>query len=390
MPIRGVLDLQRRSIQIGEIRMGTSVAVDGKSYRRPVRLETWRFTSASEQAVLAAAELYGGQVAPWGQKKGRWEVITERSAIDVWVPPRGEAVDANMELWDGPRCLRRCDGITMTVPGYQPCMCPQPENPADPRSVTAARDERMRLAGLRPPQACRPLTRINVSITELPGLLGVWRLNTGSVNAAVETADSGEAMELARAGGKYIPAVLRIEWRERSADGKPFSVPVLQIGMSMRDLAQGALPAGPGGLLTQLRGGGQPKALTAGTSDIPGPERDSANERVMPPGTGASHPRSSRDSGAGEPQRCEGIGCTEHPGDDPLTDAAATEAWEQARDIYQRALTATTGRQLEACAKQAGDLGLADEHVCTDRDNDVWEPLLPALRALYEDKSGAA
>jgi hypothetical protein len=358
MPINGVLDLQRRSVQIGEIRIGTSVAVEGKSYRKPVRLETFRFTTASEQAAHAVAELYGGEVVPWSQKKGRWEVVTKRTAIDVWVPPRGEAVDANMELWDGPCCLRRCDGLVMSVPGRQACMCPQPQNPADPASVTAARDERMRLAGLRPPQACKPLTRINVSITELPGLLGVWRLNTGSVNAAVETADSGEAMALAREGGKYIPAVLRIEWRQRSADGKPYPVPVLQIGLSMRDLAAGALPAGTGGLLSQLREPEQPKALTAGTPDLPGPETPYV--RTGLPARGEHR--------AGEP--------------DP-------EPWEQACALYDRAV-ATTGEQaFLAIVEEAKARGLEEEMACTDRGNEEWEQLLPALQDLWKKKAAA-
>ena len=55
MPINGVLDMQRRSVQLGEIRIGTSVAVPGKDYRRPVRLETFRFTTASEQIAKAVA-----------------------------------------------------------------------------------------------------------------------------------------------------------------------------------------------------------------------------------------------------------------------------------------------------------------------------------------------
>src|ERR1700677_1904156 len=102
MPIRGFVHLQRRSAQIGEIRIGTSVAIPGKNGRNPVRLETFRFTTASEPAANVIAAKYGGEVAPWAQKKGKWEVTTDRKALDVWVPPRGEAVDANMELWDGP------------------------------------------------------------------------------------------------------------------------------------------------------------------------------------------------------------------------------------------------------------------------------------------------
>jgi hypothetical protein len=345
LPINGVLDLQRRSVQIGEIRIGTSVAVPGKNYRRPVRLEAFRFTTASEQAAVAVAELYGGTVAPWDRKKGRFEVVTSRTALDVWVPPRGEAVDANMELWDGPKCLRRCDGIMMSRPERRPCMCPQPEDPSDPASVQAARDERIRLAGMKTPQACKPLTRINVSITELPGLLGVWRLNTGSENAAVETADSGDMLAIAREGGKYLPAVLRIEWRTRSEDGSPYPVPVLQIGLSMQQFATGALPSGPGGLLAQLAPPGERLALTSG-----------AREPSPPP---------------------------PEPEEEPMD-------WERAKAIYERALAAATAPELKACADEAKAAGLLDEHVCTDRPGDVWEPLHDALQAVWREKAAEA
>jgi hypothetical protein len=262
MPIKGFVHLQRRSAPLGEIRIGTSVAIPGKNGRQPVRLETFRFTTASEHAANVIAAKYGGEVAPWTQKKGKWEVTTDRKALDVWVPPRGEAVDANMELWDGPRRLRKCDGITEQMSG-KPCWCPHPDDPCDPADVQRSRDELKRLASLRPPQACKPLTHIKVTIPDLPGLTGVWRLNTGSENAAVETADSGDVMAIAREGGVYLPAVLLISWRNRVGDGSPYPVLFLQIGLSMQELAQGQLPAGPGGLLAQLRGN-QPAAITGG------------------------------------------------------------------------------------------------------------------------------
>ena len=281
MPIEGILDLQRRGVPLGEIRIGTSVEATskaGKAIRKPVRLETFRFTTASEHIAKVVAAKYGGTVAPWSQRKGRWEVITNRTALDVWVPPRGGAVDANMELWDGPKRLRKCNGIIESLSG-QPCQCPRPNDPSDPVSVQQARDERKRLAALRPPQACKPLTRINVTIPDLPGLTGVFKLNTGSENAAVETADSGDAMVIAREGGVYLPAVLRFEWRNRATDGSPYPVPVLEIGRSMQELAEGALPAGPSGLLAQLQGSTgreQRAALTAGASAAPAqaPEPD--------------------------------------------------------------------------------------------------------------------
>lgn len=348
MPINGVLDMQRRSVQLGEIRIGTSVPVPGKDYRRPVRLETFRFTTASEQIAEAVAAKYGGTVALWTQRKGRWEVTTDRTALDVWVPPRGEAVDANMEMWDGPKCLRRCDGITERI-GGQPCQCPQPEDPSDPVSVQRARDDRKRLARLRPPKACKPLTRINVTISDLPGLTGVFRLNSGSENAAVETADSGDAMAIAREGGVYLPAVLRIEWRIRSADGSPYPVPVLHIGLSMREIASGALPAGPGGLLTQIQGGepGQRRAITSGP--------------------------------AAPPQR------EERP-----AVAAPRQAPPTAQDIADAAAEATTLAQLTPLKAQANEHRLGDDMICPPG-GEVYEELSSYLHARREElEHGAA
>lgn len=360
MPINGILDLQRRSVQLGEIRMGSSVPVAGKDYRRPVRLETFRFTTASEQTAHAIAAKYGGTVAPWSQRKGRWEVITDRTALDVWVPPRGEAVDANMELWDGPKCLRRCDGITERLSG-SPCMCPKPDDPSDPVSVQRARDERKRLAAMRPGKACKPLTRINVTIPDLPGLTGVFRLNTGSENAAVETADSGDAMAIAREGGVYLPAVLRMEWRIRSADGSPYPVPVLQIGRSMREVAQGALPAGPSGLLAQLQGApeSEPRAIAAAPAPTPA-----------------------------EPDGFEAA----------FAGITARDIARAGQQIVRLAAGNVTPKQMRALKARAVELGVMDDDVCTDDENDVWETLGAFLEGRWGElvaadearKAGAA
>ena len=341
MPINGdLLGMQRRSLPLGEIRMGTSEEVPGKSFRRPVRLDTFRFTTASEHTAQVIAMKYNGEAIPWSQRKGRWEVLTDRTSLDVWVPPRGEAVDANMELWDGPRRRRVCDGTIERLSG-KPCMCPLPDNPCDPACVQAARDERKRLAGLRPPQACKVLTRINVTIPDLPGLTGVFRLNTGSENAAVETADSGEAMEIAREGGVYLPAVLRMEWRTRAADGKPYPVPVLQIGLSMQDLAKGALPAGPSGLLAQLQSaapGEERKALAAGTA----PEQPITTPQPPP------------------------------------------KATRTAQQIADDAANATTRGDIERLASETKDLGVGDDLVCTDTDRELYEELHAYLQVQWK------
>jgi hypothetical protein len=289
MPIHGeLLGLQRRDAPLGEIRIGASVmAADkaGKPYRKPVRLETFRFTT-SEGNARAVAAAYGGRAAPWDQRKGKWEVVTDRSALDVWVPPRGLAVDANMEMWDGPRRLRRCDGVTEMLSGRD-CQCPRGASADDEAGIAAAYEERERLSRLRPPQACKTLTRFNVTIPNLPGLTGTWRLNTGSKNAAVETAGSGDIMTVARGDGVYLPAVLSIQWRFRAEDGSPYPVPFLQIGLSMDELAAGQLPAGAVGLVAQLQNAaaGAPRAaivarraaISGGAAPLP-PAPDEADE----------------------------------------------------------------------------------------------------------------
>jgi cell division septation protein DedD len=172
----------------------------------------------------------------------------------------------------------------------------------------------------------------------------VFRLNTGSENAAVETADSGDAMAIAREGGVYLPAVLRIEWRTRSADGKPYPVPVLQIGLSMRDIAQGALPAGPSGLLAQLQNPAtrERRAITGGEAVPVSPAAEPEPDPATPP-----------DHSAG------------------------------AQRIYGLACEASTREDVEALVDRARETGCGGEHVCVNRDGDVWEELPSALRALW-------
>lgn len=343
MPISPLV-MQRRSYQIGRLRTGTSVAVPGKDWRRPVRLEHFRFTTPSEPTASAVAAHYGGDVAIW-EGHGEFEVLTGLAAIDVLVPPR-EVISQWMELWQGGRCKRRCDGITESV-SRQPCLCPQPDDPLDETSVLQARDERMRLGEANPPQACKQKTRVNIMLPDLPGL-GVWRLDTGSYHATVEMGDTAEALTIARDAGVYLTAVVRIEQRKRASDGKPYPVVALQPGCSLRQIASGALPAGAGGLLAQLQG-------------------QSAGDRLALPAGPASAPA-------------------------PAPDEPEEEDWQKATRIYERARAATTTRAVEACKDDAEHQGLLEEHVCSDRANDVWEPLEDALREVWKQKAkrGAA
>jgi Recombination directionality factor-like len=275
MPIRNLLMLQQQGYELGRIRTGTSVAVPGKTWRRPVRLETYRFTTRDLELTTAVAELYGGTARPWEGHAGQFEVTTQRDAIEVYVPPRTLTVDTDMVLYKGGICERRCDGITERKSG-KPCLCPQPEDPDDEASVRRALDKRLRLAALNPAEACTQQTQINVAIPDLPGL-GKWRLVTGSYYVAVETGDTAALMDGARHSGTYLRAVMRIEERLRG-DGKPFPVVALRIGATLRQIASGELPAGPAGLMAMLAPAGEARpALTAGGARVP----------ALPAGNGA-------------------------------------------------------------------------------------------------------
>lgn len=395
MPIDGtLLGLQRRDAPLGELRIGTSVEVPGKKGRKPVRLNAFRFTTGVEMIADAVAAKYGGTVAPWERRRGCWEVITDRVALDVWVPPAGRAVDTNMELWDAQKRLRQCNGRIEAISG-RPCSCPRPADPYDPVSVRKALDERHRLASLRPPQACKPLTRINVTIPDLPGLTGIWRWNTGSENAAVETAAAGDTMTIAREGGVYLPAVATFQWRNRADDGSPYPVPMLIIGTSMQQLAEGQLPAGPGGLLAQLRGGAaqpalsgdQARAITAGAEDA-------ITGKIVTPAEAAAATADDDGRWPAEPgEPADGV----LAGDDvdwlaaDLAAAAVLTTKDQARELWRAsAARAKAGTYEAADAERVQGLirarleDLADALVARLADDDPWAVKVAGLADEYE------
>ena len=340
-----VLDVQRRGQQIGRIRLGQLVATsNGKM--RPDKLSTFRFTTASRVAADAIAELYGGEVRDW--QRGQFEVITRKSEIGVTVPPRDQVISQWYEMWSKGGCQRRCDSQHEQI-SNGPCLCPHAEDADDEQAVADAALKRAGLAKLNPPGACKLVTRISVMIPDLPGL-GIFRLDSGSYYAASEIGDAALLMQAARDKGVLLPAMLRIEQRQRIAGGKTtnYPVPVLEVLATFRQIASGALEGG--GIMAQLppAPGEQPRAITAA------PSRAVPAEHVPPP--------------AAEPE----------------------EDWQRAEAIAARARTATTAREMEACAAEAEAAGLTDEHVCTDRQNDTWEPLTPYLQDLWRKRGRGA
>lgn len=215
-----LLDLQRRIMEAGRIRIGeTRTSDNGKTY--PAKLETFRLTSPDRQRIDQAAELFGGKVTEWQAPAGKqWQVTTDASTINVIVPPADLAFSQHYEVWSAGGCQRRCDGIFEQI-SDGPCLC-------DPED-----------------RECAIHTRLSLMIRDLPGL-GLWRLDTSGYYAATELAGALQVIAAAAGRGVLLPARLLLVQRSvirRGADGKPqtrrFAVPVLDIEVTPGQLLGG-------------------------------------------------------------------------------------------------------------------------------------------------------
>jgi hypothetical protein len=221
-----MVDLQRRFRELGRLRMGEKlVARSGKPY--PSKLSDWRITTASEPLAVKVAEVYGGTVEMWegAPTEGRqWEVRTGTATLDVLVPP-GVPFSQAWELWSGGGCQRRCDGRVQTT--GEVCACPA--------------DIAERVEASKKGAACKPTTRLSVILPRVPDV-GVWRLETHGLNAAVELPGTVDLLAAALGNGVMLPAQLRIDQRTSVKDGETrhFVVPVVELPtVTMAELMSG-------------------------------------------------------------------------------------------------------------------------------------------------------
>lgn len=283
-----IIELQRRLREIGRIRIGEQVPTSNNK-TRPAKLTNFRFTSRDRKVIDAAAETYGGQVAPWTSPDGdQWEVKSEALELPCVVPPGDMAFSQWYELWSAGGCKRRCDGQTDLV-SDKACVC-------DPEA-----------------RECSIHTRLSLLLTDLPGL-GLWRLDTQGFYAAVEL---GGVVDLAAgfsARGQMLPARLRLEQRsvKRTVNGKVetrrFAVPTLDLDIHPLALVRAGtdaqileLPAGPSftpvpvDALPPAPVGTIAEQLAAVESNVEAPRRKNAAAPIPPTGI---RPRTAEDAEA--------------------------------------------------------------------------------------------
>ena len=225
--------LGTRMPEHGRIRMGVKDANRGF----PKAIDKLRFTSPDKEAVEQIANLYGGEVNKWNDKKAsppnQWEVITTSESIKVFLPK--DSLSIWYEMWSGRGCIRRCDGetCTLTTAGDSDmvdCMC--------------AAENKME---------CAPKTRLNVILPEIK-FGGVWLLTTNSWNAAKELPAMEQMLHQLQAVG-IVEGRLRLEKRQTDGGAKKFVVPTIDVDASPLDI---------------LEGQAQPKALHPGKfEDMP-------------------------------------------------------------------------------------------------------------------------
>jgi hypothetical protein len=226
-----ILTLQRQARELGRLRAGlTEPTGNGRS--RPARSKTWILTTHQRDYLDAAAEAWGGEVHQWTPQGGgvqAWRLITDADAIDAILPP-GDPLSQSYEMWSRGGCQRRCDGQTEQLSG-NPCLC------------LAQFGEEFHLQ--KPEDACRPHTRLNVVLPDVPDL-GVWRVETKGFYAANEIAASIDLIRNATGGAVMVPVRLRIEPRKRVAQGKTKQYPVIVVeirGATAGQILGGSVPA---------------------------------------------------------------------------------------------------------------------------------------------------
>jgi Recombination directionality factor-like len=252
-----ILDLQQQMVELGRIRIGTKAPTKSGG-SRPAKLDSFRFTSQDKAMVDAVAATYGGEALPWmNGGVQQFEVYTPAREVPILLPKK--PVSQWYEMWSAGGCLRRCDGTTNVLTDDS-CECPQDNLQ---RALLAQRGE-----------ACKATTRLNVVMSDLPGL-GVWRLESHGYWAAVQLPPVADILSRAGEAGAYLPArlVLAQKTKKQIKGGKSetftWVVPTILLDATPRQLMSGHAPGAIGAPSAAI--GASRPAIESGQPPLPKP-----------------------------------------------------------------------------------------------------------------------
>ncbi|MER5750684.1 hypothetical protein [Streptomyces sp. NPDC002088] len=223
-------NIQARAAEHGRLRTGYTQG------NRPMRSVNWVVTSHSEEHVRRAAELWGGEPEQWQPLNStitQWRVITKTPSIEALITP-GDPLNQYNEMWSKGGCQRRCDGETETI-SRQPCIC----------LARFGEDWHQQKKGT----VCSTTSRLNVMLPDLSGM-GMWRAETHSFYAAQEWGGMVDMVLAGTNGEGFIPVNLRIEPRQRVANGETKKFPVVVV--ELRGITPRQALAGPVNAATAL------------------------------------------------------------------------------------------------------------------------------------------
>lgn len=234
-------NIQARAAEHGRLRTGYTQG------NRPMRSATWVVTSHSEEHVRTAAKLWGGEPEQWSPLNStisQWRVITKASSIEALITP-GDPLNQYNEMWSKGGCQRRCDGETELLT-RQPCLC----------LARFGEDWHQQKKGT----VCSTTSRLNVMLPDLSGM-GMWRAETHSFYAAQEWGGMVDMVLAGTDGRGFIPVNLRIEPRQRVANGETKKFPVVVV--ELRGVTPRQALAGPMNAATALEPGAAGQARAA-------------------------------------------------------------------------------------------------------------------------------
>lgn len=231
-PVVPIANLHRRIPEAGRIRFGEKTT-NARGKEIPTAKSTFDFTSHDEEALQQVAGLYGGEVKPWNEPKaaaGQFRLASLASEIRVVLPPDPLGGTPIYEEWTNGGCSKRCDGLT----------CQIVTRGADGAEFT----EVPCICSAELSMACKPRTRLSVILPEVR-FGGVWRLDSGSWNAAQEMPGMVDLIQSLQERG-LTRGVLALKHRRSVIAGEThkFIVPVLGVDETMEALAAGAAQVG--------------------------------------------------------------------------------------------------------------------------------------------------